>query len=75
MRTVQVQATPEQFKKLNTYAEEIGVKIITPRPKKTVSKKEIDPNILDAQEQCKRLKNEIRRKYNEHAKVKVEYIV
>ncbi|MCO5230389.1 MAG: hypothetical protein M9958_04440 [Chitinophagales bacterium] len=34
-----------------------------------------DLNLLDTDEQCKRMKNEIRKKFNEKSEVKVEYLI
>lgn len=34
-----------------------------------------DANLIDTDEQCKRMKNEIRRKFNEKSEVKVEYLI
>ncbi|HRO76644.1 MAG TPA: hypothetical protein PLP27_10910 [Crocinitomicaceae bacterium] len=76
MMKVQMELTQAQYKQFEDLAKKNGVKIVTLRSKKIApKKKEIDSNFLDNREQCKRLKNEMRRKYNEHAKIKVEYIV
>lgn len=34
-----------------------------------------DSNLLDTDEQCKRMKNEIRKKFNAKSEVKVEYLI
>lgn len=43
--------------------------------KKITGRKISDPNLLDTDEQCKRMKNEIRKKYNAKSETKVEYLI
>lgn len=76
MRTIQIKATAEQFKRINAYIKEIGAEVVkTPAPRKASKKKTDDPVFLDNRKQLKELKNELRRKYNEKAKTKIEYIL
>lgn len=76
MKTFQIEATPTQLKQINAFIEKIGAKIVKLEPKKTVAKKqELHPHIIELREDCKRIKNEIRIKYNETAKKKIKPIV
>lgn len=76
MKTVQIEATPTQFKQLNDFAEKIGAKIVKLDTKKVVSKKEDrHPNLIETDNYCKYLKNEIIKKYNETAKIKAKPVI
>lgn len=77
MKTVQIEATPTQFKQLNEFAEKIGAKIVEPEPKKAVAKKqkEVHPNLIETDNYCKYLKNEIIKKYNKTAKIKAKPVI
>ncbi|MCO5269223.1 MAG: hypothetical protein M9897_10040 [Brumimicrobium sp.] len=75
MRTIRIQATPEQLKQINAFIKKIGAEVVKSEPSKVYSKKEVHPYLLETDNYCKHLKNEIIKEYNKTTKVKAKPVL
>lgn len=81
-----VQMTEAYYKKLSSQKKKEGTDKVIAGNKRgiadtkagrisTAENSALDPNLIDTDKQCKQMKNEIRRKFNEKSEAKVEYII
>lgn len=65
MKTIHINASPAQFKKITAYIEKIGAKVVKATSQEITSKKQdVHPYLLETEVEHKRIKNEIIKKYN-----------